>query len=72
MLVGSLFTLPDGHGRLEAIHGRHLTIHQDQIEVLPLQYIEGIGTVGHRLIAETQIIQHGQRDLLVDQVVFGQ
>ena len=72
MLVGSLFTLPDGHGRLEAIHGGHLAVHQDQIELLALQDLQGVGAVGHRLVAQPQVVQHGQRHLLVDQVVFGQ
>ena len=59
------------HG-LEAVHLRHLAVHQHDIEACLGQRIERLLAVGRECHLATEVLQHHARQLLVDRVVLGQ
>ena len=64
--------LADLAGGLEAVHHRHLHVHQHQVVRDGLERLEGLGAVGHGLGAQAQFLEHAQRHLLVGDIVLGQ
>ena len=70
--VGIAFRGADGHGRFEAIHFRHLYVHQDQVEGLREEgVVSFFAVVGddHLMAA---FLQQPDGQLLIDGAVFGQ
>ncbi len=64
--------LADPACRLEAIHDRHLAVHQHDVEVLPAHAGQALGAiVGHRDL-QPQLAEHGLGHALVDRVVLDQ
>ena len=67
--MAQAFALPDERGGLEAIHLRHLAIHEDRFVGVARAGFDGLQAVAHRLRAVPEALDHGHRDLLVDRVV---
>src|SRR5687768_2152672 len=63
---------PDGRRRLEAVHLRHLDVHQDEIELLPLQRVERALSAGHDHHRVPRLLQQHRREQRVDGVVLRQ
>ena len=61
----------DRRSRLEAVHFRHLAIHQDKVEVLLRQLLDGGPAVAGQSMSHPERVEHGAHDLLIDRVVLG-
>ena len=57
--------------RLQAAHLRHLDVHQDQIEPLRAARRDGVAAVADHRDAMAALIQQGEEQLLIGQVVLG-
>ena len=57
---------------LQAIHVWHLHIHQHQAVIFLLQGFQGFKSVCGKIDAQTELLQQGGGDLLIDQIVFRQ
>ncbi len=70
MLTELLFPLPNQPGCLEAIHFRHLIVHEYQVVPGLRHGIDRFPAVGYDLHPAAKVVEYGTADLLVDQVVF--
>jgi hypothetical protein len=66
---GRLLPRADRGGRLEAVHLRHLDIHQDDIEALPLQGGQRLTAVGGEEGRVPRLLEEGHHQALVDGIV---
>ena len=67
--------LPDGPGRLVAVHHRHLDIHKDHIEVAIAAFFQKLHcllSVDNGLCLYTKVLQEGLGDLPVKLVILRQ
>ncbi len=62
----------DGAGGVQAVHDRHLHVHQDQVVGGGAGLLDGFPAVGRQVDREMDATQQFQRDFPVDGVVFGQ
>jgi hypothetical protein len=73
--IGTVFLCAsgaDGAGRLEAVHVRHLHVHQDQVVGGGASLVEGLAAIDGDIDGQLRAVQQVERDLAVDRVVFGQ
>ena len=63
--------IQDAPAGLQAVHHRHLDVHQDHIIRLALHGLQGFQAVLHQVGAVAQLAQHQHGQLLVDGVVLG-
>ena len=70
--TGVLFAGANLHRRAQAIHRRHLHIHEDEVESLSRYRRQGGTTVADDLDRMTPTLQHRDCQLLVDEVVLGE
>ena len=56
--------------RFEAVHDRHLAIHQDQVEAGCTTGLDRLGTVSAKMHAASESLQLFERQNLIDRVVF--
>ncbi len=69
LVVLAGFALSDPTRRLEAVHGRHLPIHKDEVVVAPLQHLDRLGPIVGNRCADAELGQHLHGDLLIDGVI---
>jgi hypothetical protein len=69
---GSLFGKPDRHSGFEAGHGRHLHVHQDDVEALPAPGKNSFPAVSGNRHLVPLLLQNSQDQLLVHRIVFSQ
>ena len=55
---------------LQAVHDRHLHVHQDRVIAALANLLQGFGAVVGEIGVEADALQQLQRDFLVDRVVF--
>jgi hypothetical protein len=70
--VGVARQTADLPGRLEAVHDRHLHVHQDQVVVAPGGALDGLLAVVGQVDGEPEIGQHVHGDLLIEWIVLDQ
>src|SRR2546421_3102370 len=61
--------LPDDAGRLDPVHFRHLHVHEDDVVLLALDSLYGLGTVRSHIGAVAELSQEAKNKLLVGRVV---
>jgi hypothetical protein len=69
---GDAAEFADEPGGPQAVHHRHLHVHQDQVEAAAPRRLDRLGAVRHRLDAEADLLEDGAGQEGVDLVVFGQ
>lgn len=71
MKKGTTFPCPNLVRILESIHFRHLHVHKNYVESIPIERREGFGGISrhHRQVAMS--FDNFPRVSLVDQVIFG-
>ena len=69
---GAGVLLADLARRLEAVHFRHLHVHQNHVVLLPLQRLEHFHAVLHHIGPIAHLAEDARGDLLVDDVVLRQ
>ncbi len=62
----------DRSGCFEAVHLRHLAIHEHDLERDALDHDQRFLTVAHHVDATSQSLEQPRRNLCIDEVVFGQ
>ena len=70
MPVSVLFGPPDSGGGLVAIDAWHVHIHEDGIEGLLLEQVDGFLTAGHQRDKMPPLFEHARSDELIHMAVF--
>jgi len=63
---------PDAPGRFEAVHFRHLHIHENGDVIFLGHGVHDLVAVGHHIGPVPDLVEHQTGDLLVDGIVLGQ
>ena len=64
--------MPNRARRFEAVHLRHLAIHEHEVERNALDHLQRLVTVARDVDAAAQALQQAHGELGVDDVVFGE
>ncbi len=71
MAIRAQLGAADGPGGLEAVHDRHVEVHEDGVVRGPGDGLHGLTAVDDEVCGETQMFEHAQGHLLVHDVVLG-
>ena len=72
MLARFKFTFANRSRRIDAIHDRHLDVHQDNIEVNQLNDFKSLPAILDRCDLMAVFLKHADRQTLIDDIVLSQ